>query len=141
MKRHDLRIDAARNAALVQRMRLKQRIGLTRERLRPNRLKFDAEQAVEQRLADGARIAVDSVKAHPLAAGAAALAVIGWTFRQPLLDHAPARVRGGWQWLAGQLGFTSPPSAGADAALDKGLDDSNTDDDPNPPPPPGAEQD
>lgn len=140
MKRHDLRIDAAHNAALAQRLRLKQRIGLTRERLRPNRLKFDAQQAVEQRLTDGARIAADSVKAHPLAAGAAALAVIGWTFRQPLLEHAPARVRGGWQWLVGQLGFSSPASAGADAAEDESFDDSDTDNDPNPPPPPGAEQ-
>ncbi len=77
----------AKVAATRQRTRLRQRAMATKERLAPGTLYFNARAAAEQQVARGANTAVDTVKAHPLAAGAAVAAVLTWVFREQIGQH------------------------------------------------------
>ena len=117
MSRRDTSLTEANSAAVAQRQRLRQRIDATRTRLLPSRLKFDAEQKVEQVISDGAHKAVGQVKAHPVATGFGIAAIIAWTFREPLLQHGPTKLRTAYDWLTSHLPFS---------------DEAVTDDEPDP---------
>ena len=114
MKRHDLRLESAKQASDNQRVRLQQRLSATRVRLLPSRLKFDATQAIEQRISNVAHVGVDQVKAHPVLAGVGFAAALGWLFRGPLIEHGPDTAGIGWNWLAGKLGLSQSDIIGAD---------------------------
>ncbi len=118
MKRHDLRLAAAKLMSDNQRARLHYRLNATRARLLPSRLKFDATQAVEQRISDTAKLGVDQVKAHPILAGAGVAAIIAWLFRAPLIEHGPDMADRSWNWVAGKLGLSRSRLAETDAADD-----------------------
>ncbi len=135
MKRHDLRLEAAKQASDAQRQRLHDSFIATRTRLLPSRLKFDATQAVEQRISDTAKLGVDQVKAHPLLAGLGVAAFIAWLFRAPLIEHGPDKARDTWAWLAGKAGLTHV-DLGGDAPDADQLDDTTPPPKPVPPPPP-----
>lgn len=132
MKRHDLRLASAKQLSDDQRARLQQRLSATRARLLPSRLKFDATQAIEQRISDTAKLGVDQVKAHPVLAGAGVAAVLAWLFRAPLIEHGPDMARRGWDWVSGKFGLSHADIAETDA------DDDIADDTELPPPPPPA---
>ncbi len=140
MKRHDLRLDAAKLAADIQRQRLQQRMGATRVRLSPSRLTFDATQAIEQRVSDTAKLGVDQVKAHPVLAGVGVAAILAWLFRAPLIEDGPDTARRGWDWFAGKVGLSQARLADSDTDEDFVDDDFADDKDvqPQPPPPPGV---
>lgn len=128
MSRRDTNLEAANAAAVAQRQRLRQRIDATRTRLVPSRLKFDAEQKAEQLISDGAQKAVGQVKAHPVATGFGIAAVIAWTFREPILQHGPTKLRAAYDWLTSHLPFS-------DGAVADGDDEADSDDISLPPPP------
>ncbi len=118
---NDTRLADAVAAAAAQRERLSQRIAATRTRLLPARLKSDATSAAEQLVTDTAKQAVDQVRRHPVASGAALAALLAWTFRDPLLRHGPDGLARAYAWLAGHL-----PLSEADAE-----DAGNNDDEPS----------
>lgn len=109
MSRREISLAEANGAAVAQRERLRQRLDATRIRLLPSRLKFDAEQKVEQVISDGAHKAVGQVKAHPLATGFGIAALIAWTFREPLMQHAPPKLRAAYDRLTGHPAFSDDP--------------------------------
>lgn len=104
--RRDTRLADAAAATAAQRERLRLRIAATRDRLLPARLKSDATIAAEQLVTDTAKQAVDQVRRHPVASGAALAALLAWTFRDPLLRHGPDGLRRAYDWLAGHLPFS-----------------------------------
>ncbi len=140
MKRHDLRLAAAKQLSDDQRARLQRRLSATRARLLPSRLKFDATQAIEQRIADTAKLGVDQIKAHPVLAGAGVAAVLAWLFRSPLIEHGPDTARRGWDWVAGKLGLSQADLAET-VAVDDFADDTILPPPPPPAPPPGVQED
>ena len=91
------RFDEAVSAAREQRGRLRERLGLTRARLKPMRIAEDAKEAVE----DSAKSTLDEVKAHPVRTGLTVAGVLVWVFRDPLLRHAPNTIRHIYSRLAG----------------------------------------
>lgn len=97
MKDARQRFDNAVADARAQRDRLRERLSLTRERFAPMRIAGDAKEAVEDR----AKSTLDEVKAHPLRTGLTAGALLAWTFRDPLLRHAPDAIRRAYHRLAG----------------------------------------
>lgn len=90
-------------AAREQRARLRARLGATRSRLTPARLKNDARITAEAAITDAARNLGDSVKRHPLAAGLAVVGALAWAFRDPLLARGPAWLKDAYDRLAGHL--------------------------------------
>lgn len=96
-------------AAREQRARLRARLGATRSRIAPARLKEDARIKAEAAITDAAREVSDSVKRHPIAAGLAVAGAIAWAFRDPLLAHGPSWLQKAYDRLAGHL----PLSEGA----------------------------
>lgn len=106
MTRRTTSLAAAKAAAEIQRARLSQRLDATLARVTPARLRWDAQQEAERRIQQGARLAVDQVKAHPLAAGAGALAALAWLFREPLLEHGPPALRSLYDRLITHPAFT-----------------------------------
>ena len=97
MKDVQQRFDDAAALALARRGRLRERLGLTRERLAPMRIAEDAREAVE----DGAKSTLDEVRAHPVKTGLTVGALLIWAFRDPLLRHAPRQMRRLYNRLAG----------------------------------------
>ncbi len=93
-------------AARDQRARLRARLGATRSRIAPARLKEDARITAEAAITDAARGVSDSVKRHPVAAGLAVAGAIAWAFRDPLLEHGPAWLKNAYGRLAGHLPFS-----------------------------------
>lgn len=138
MSRRETSLAEANSAAVAQRQRLRQRIDATTARLKPSRLTFDAEQKAEQLISDGAHKAVDQVKAHPVATGFGIAALIAWTFREPLMQHAPPKLRAAYDRLTGHPAF-SESNISSDA--NEAADGTAADDFPPPPPPPGEPQD
>ena len=106
MSRRDTSLTEANAAAVAQRQRLRARLDATLPRLKPARLKFDAEQKVEQVISDSAQKAVGQVKAHPVATGFGIAAIIAWIFREPLLQHGPTKLRTAYDWLTSHLAFS-----------------------------------
>lgn len=102
-------------AAREQRARLRARLGATRSRIAPARLKEDVRIKAEAAVTDAARGVSDSVKRHPLAAGLAVAGAVAWAFRDPLLTHGPAWLKNAYDRLAGHLRF-SEGTAGEDRA-------------------------
>lgn len=121
MSRRETSLAEANSAAVAQRQRLRQRLDATRTRLLPSRLKFDAEQKVEQVISDGAHKAVDQVKAHPVATGFGIAAIIAWTFREPLLQHGPTKLRTAYDWLTSHLPFSDEAVTDDEPDLDEDL--------------------
>ena len=128
MSRRDTSLTEANAAAVAQRQRLRARLDATLPRLKPARLKFDAEQKVEQIISDGAQKAVGQVKAHPVATGFGIAAIIAWAFREPLLQHGPTKLRTAYDWLTSHLPFSD------EALADQQEPDTEEDDDDYPPP-------
>ncbi len=129
MSRRDTSLTEANAAAVAQRQRLRARLDATRTRLLPSRLKFDAGQKVEQVISDGAQKAVGQVKAHPVATGFGIAAIIAWTFREPLLQHGPTRLRTAYDWLTSHLPFSD------EVLTDQQEPDTEEEDDDDYPPP------
>jgi hypothetical protein len=92
-------------AAQEQRARLRTRIGATRSRLAPSRLKDDARIRAEAAVTDAARGVSDGVKRHPFAAGLAVAGALAWAFRDPLLAHGPRWLKDAYDRLAGHRPF------------------------------------
>lgn len=111
--RRDTRLADAVAATAAQRQRLKLRIAATRDRLLPARLKTDATMAAEKLVTDTAAQAVDQVRRHPVASGAALAAILAWTFRDPLLRHGPDGLARSYRWLAGHLPLSQPDAEAA----------------------------
>lgn len=107
MNRRTTSLAAAKAAAEIQRARLSRRLDATLARVTPARLRWDARQEAERRIQQGAQLAVDQVKAHPLAAGAGALAALAWLFREPLLEHGPPALRSLYNRLIADPAFTT----------------------------------
>lgn len=112
MSRRDTSLTEANAAAVAQRQRLRARLDATRTRLLPSRLKFDAERKIEQIISDGAQKAVGQVKAHPVATGFGIAAIIAWAFREPIVQHGPAKLRIAYDWLTSHLPFSEEPLTG-----------------------------
>jgi hypothetical protein len=107
MSRREISLAAAQAAAKAQRVRLAQRLDATMARLAPARLRWDAQQEVERRIQQGARVAVDQVKSHPLAAGAGLLVALAWMFRDQLLEHGPPALRSAYDRILSHPAFSA----------------------------------
>lgn len=127
MNRREISLIAANAAAIAQRERLRQRLDATGERLKFARLSFDARQAVERRITDGAQTVVAQAKDHPFAAGLGVIALITWLFREPLMDHAPRHVRSLIDRITGHPAFSKADLSGGEAAAEPAGADDDTD--------------
>lgn len=75
---------AACARAIAARTRLNDSVAAARARMAPARLKQDARDHVVQTMTNASHRAARSVRAHPIAIGAAATALIAYLARRPL---------------------------------------------------------
>lgn len=116
MSRREISLAAAQAAAKAQRVRLAQRLDATMARIAPARLRWDAQQEVERRIQQGARVAVDQVKSHPLAAGTGLLVALAWMFRDQLLEHGPPALRSAYDRISTHPAFSAQQAESSEEA-------------------------
>jgi hypothetical protein len=112
------RLDEAHAAALARRAAMLAQVAEIKQRWAPARLKSEAAGIAQLHGRDLRDGTLAHIKANPVAVGAAALAVVGWVLRKPILARSPARVQALYDWAAGRL----PAGGTAGAADDAGGD-------------------